>query len=213
MPLHYSAEVDQNGRIGLWRISESVEVLEKAIEMPPQAEVPRHKARRKEFLASRCLIRELLQQTGETYRGVSRGSDGAPKVVKSGYRCSISHEPGYAAALIHKEKQPGIDIAEIDEQVLSVAHRFLSTKEQQSCRDLRIATLYWAAKEAIYKYTKGRLKDFKLMRIDAPLSLKAQGQLRVQLPEAYGKVVYVSYFFFKHYVVAYICSEYEPISS
>ena len=204
MPLYYSAPIGKHGRLGLWKISESIDELAKLFVTTPQTEIPKHELRKKEFIASRCLVDRLLnQQTGTSCAGIAKTSDGMPYILESRYQCSISHDTDYAAALIHKDQAPGIDIARIDAQVLSVTTRFLSTKEQESCPNTRAATLYWATKEAIYKHTKGQLKEFKLICIEVPPRLEMQGRLRVRLPKDYGSEIDVGYFFFADYVIAY----------
>jgi phosphopantetheinyl transferase (holo-ACP synthase) len=73
---------------------------------------------------------------------------------------SISHTEGYAAILLGKGKL-GVDVQHYKPNVMKVRDRFLDEHELQMAQDIETTTLFWAAKEAIYKYNALPALDFR----------------------------------------------------
>ena len=86
--------------------------------------------------------------------------NGKPLLSKHGLEISISHTEGYAAILLG-EGQLGVDVQHYKPNVLKVRDRFLDDNELEMAQDIETTTLFWAAKEAIYKYNARPSLDFK----------------------------------------------------
>jgi phosphopantetheinyl transferase len=94
-----------------------------------------------------------------------------PHFTEGNYYLSISHTNKYVASIVHPEKLVGIDIEKISNKALKVASKFLSKEEfellhKQTDKEL-YATIFWAAKEALYKlYGKKSLIFAKQLKVN-----------------------------------------------
>ena len=139
--------------LGLWKMEEE----------------PSLKVREKERKAVRELVAAMLQyktsigESSRTDEPVEITHEESGKPVLDGWHISISHTKGYAAVLLSKSHEVGIDIEYVSERVKRIADRFLRPDEQaENTIDL---LLHWCAKEAIYKlYSELDLK-FQQMKI------------------------------------------------
>ena len=145
-----------NGEIGLWEISEELEDLEHLAGLSLTDSITYSGIsalhRKKEWLATRALLRELL---GKTIT-INYHNDGRPYLESCRYNISISHSACFVAIMLHENNIPGIDIELSSRQVSKVASRFLSPDEYEVCRDRTGISnhkllLHWCAKEAIFK--------------------------------------------------------------
>jgi 4'-phosphopantetheinyl transferase EntD len=76
---------------------------------------------------------------------------GAP-YVPPGARGSISHKNSLAFAIVAPGDAPcGIDIEEIEERDAALVQRIMTARERAADRSAATASLYYSAKEAIYK--------------------------------------------------------------
>ncbi len=107
--------------------------------------------RRKEFLASRWLLRQLLKDDTVSFES---DENGKLKDMNGNYQFSISHSGNRVAAIASKTHQVGIDVEEIHPRILKVMHKFLNEQEKKSLGEnpeLWRVTLCWSAKESIFK--------------------------------------------------------------
>ncbi|MFC2176629.1 4'-phosphopantetheinyl transferase family protein [Bacteroidota bacterium] len=155
MPLIEEIEVGEN-HLGLWKIDglESRFVKDWP-ELAKQLAV-KHPRTQMQRYASRLLLAEML---GEMPL-IIKDNHGKPLLPKSTLQVSISHTDGYAAILLGKDKL-GVDVQHYKPNVLKVRDRFLDENEQQMAQDLELTTLFWAAKEALYKYNAKPGLDFR----------------------------------------------------
>ena len=155
MPLLFRENID-NGEIGIWKISESIDdllLLARLTESDSMAfseiKAPH---RKKEWLTVRVLLNELSdKQTRISYH-----NDGRPFAENSIFNISISHTGIYVAIVLHSKAIPGIDIELVNRQVGRVANRFLSNDEKSNCFEGKELSnfrllMHWCAKEAIFK--------------------------------------------------------------
>ena len=200
MPCCYKVSSRKYGNIGIWKITETAKELKSRWQGTLPEALPVHPRRQSEWLASRLLLQVLAKATGLEETTVCKTAKGAPYLLGSGYGCAISHDWPYAAAMLQCSAKAGIDIAALDAQALQVRTKFLSKEELSHCHSKDQATLYWAAKEAAYKYTGGKVQDFKAMQLQ-PSKLQKSGQLQMQLGE---ELLSVGYFCMETHVVAYV---------
>lgn len=138
--------------LGLWKMEEE----------------PSLKVREKERKAVRELVAAMLNsddsfggQTKADYVEIGHEESGKP--LLDGWHISISHTKGYAAVLLSKNHEVGIDIEYVSERVKRIADRFLRPDEQaENTTDL---LLHWCAKEAIYKLYSELDLTFQQMKI------------------------------------------------
>ena len=73
--------------------------------------------------------------------------------LNNGVKVSISHSHNWLAVLFSTTHEVGIDIEKVRDKILKVKHKFLSEKELRELKDASLEkyTLYWCAKEALYK--------------------------------------------------------------
>ena len=91
---------------------------------------------------------------------VWKDDNGKPHLRGFDAEISISHTEGYAAVLLGSGKL-GVDVQHYKPNVMKVRDRFLDDREQQLAQDIETTTLFWAAKEAVYKYNAEPGLDFK----------------------------------------------------
>ncbi len=155
MPLIQDISVGKN-RLGLWKIDGSEIRFES--EFPNEAAQlsVRHPRTQLQRYASRLLLAEMLGQMPE----VLKDEHGKPLLPNHPFDVSISHTEGFAAILLGTGKL-GVDVQHYKPNVLKVRDRFLDENEQLLAQDIETTTLFWAAKEAIYKYNALPGLDFR----------------------------------------------------
>lgn len=150
-------EIIANGsRIGIWKIDGTE--LDQVAENPDLAELlsVKHPRTQIQRVASRLLLAEMLG----VFPRVEKDEFGKPHLPDYPLEISISHTEGYATIMLDKAKV-GIDVQNYRPTVLKVKDRFLDERELAMAQDIETATLFWAAKEAIYKFNGRHGLDFR----------------------------------------------------
>lgn len=161
MPLFYSQTIDQYTKLAIWHITEPTGFF---LEKVPLSRQLTHAHKQLQHLAGRYLLQWLfpdfplaLIQIADTRK---------PYLPHDSHHFSISHCGNYAAAIVSTTRRVGIDIEEPTMRILGIVPKFLSQEEQdhllvQHTNYLQLATTYWSAKEALYKwYSLGQI-DFR----------------------------------------------------
>lgn len=119
--------------------------------------------RRLEYLCTRRLLKELLQQ--EVW--VSHAEDGRPYLDGFPFQLSISHAANYVAVMLGKTLPVGVDVELKREKLFRIQYKFLTEEESSwvdSCPDkedrLSALLLLWCAKEAVFKRYERPLPEF-----------------------------------------------------
>ncbi len=148
--------VSDKARIGLWRIDGTErEALHDSPDLTELFTV-KHPRTQLQRVASRLLLAEML---GEFPR-VEKDEFGKPHLHDHPWEVSISHTQGFAAVMLGKGKV-GVDVQHYRPTVLKVKDRFLDDRESAMAADVETATLFWSAKEAIYKFNGRHGLDFR----------------------------------------------------
>ena len=155
MPLIKDVEVGNN-RLGLWQIDGSESVFEERFPEAAASLSVCHPRTQIQRYASRLLIHEMLGDLPEVWKD----DNGKPHLRGFDAEISISHTEGYAAVLLGSGKL-GVDVQHYKPNVMKVRDRFLDDRELQMAQDIETTTLFWAAKEAVYKYNAEPGLDFK----------------------------------------------------
>ena len=111
-----------------------------------------HPKKRLEFLASRQLLKQMVEDLGLAYTGIQKDEFGKPHLIDLSHQISISHSYPMVACAIHPSAPCGIDIEAIRPQLAKIKHKFLNSRELQYCgNDLDRLCMHWSTKEALYK--------------------------------------------------------------
>lgn len=211
MPVVFNKKIDDQSVLAVWKIEETEEQLLSSLQLKQHeldviASLSNGK-RALHWLATRVLLRTMLNTAD--YIDCQMDEHGKPYLVNSDTHISLSHSYDYAAVIISKGKQVGVDIELIKMKIKSIKHKFLSDVElaQKQIGD-NTNGLYvaWCAKEAIYKWHGKKGLEFKQHIHIKPFKLKDEGSLQalVALP-AGTKELTVNYFKTKDgYMLGYV---------
>ncbi|RZL50930.1 MAG: 4'-phosphopantetheinyl transferase superfamily protein [Pedobacter sp.] len=211
MPVVFNKKIDDQSVLAVWKIEETEEQLLSSLQLKQHeldviASLSNGK-RALHWLSTRVLLRTMLNTAD--YIDCQMDDHGKPYLVNSDTHISLSHSYDYAAVIISRGKQVGVDIELIKMKIKSIKHKFLSDVElaQKQIGD-NTNGLYvaWCAKEAIYKWHGKKGLEFKQHIHIKPFKLKEEGSLQalVELPTG-TKELTVNYFKTKDgYMLGYV---------
>lgn len=169
MPVFFQHQINENTRLGIWKIEESEEFFRGNV--PLHRDVT-HPHKRLQHLAGRFLLQFLFPDF--PYDLIQIADTRKPFLPGEQYHFSISHCGDYAAAIVSRSSRVGIDIEIPVEKIMRVREKFLSIEENvqfsmfygQSSTDSRtpdsrLPTLLWSAKEAVFKWYGEGAVDFR----------------------------------------------------
>ena len=165
MPLVHSEKIEANSTLLLWRLTESETQLRDSlglIDNLTDLDAITHPQKKREWLASRLLIKTLAEQFGIFYEGTHKDEHGKAFLVNNNSHISLTHTLEYVAAVINSSSAVGIDMEKIDEKLRRTAKKYLSDPElMHANNDLSRLCTYWCAKEALYKLYGKKKISFK----------------------------------------------------
>ncbi|GIV40972.1 MAG: hypothetical protein KatS3mg034_0282 [Vicingaceae bacterium] len=163
MPLIKQIFPADNSNISLWKIEEPVDVLENLYLSFGQnlEEIPLHENKRKQFFAARILIYSLLKNAR-----LMKDASGCPLLEGHPGYISITHDRDFAAVYFNKNHPVGIDLERFNPKAWQLKDRFIHPDEEfifEELKDdpIKIATLVWCVKEAVYKRLQKKAIHFK----------------------------------------------------
>ncbi len=172
--------------------------------------------RRREFATGRACARRALARLGFEGGALPRAAD-RTVVWPAGFVGSITHTEGYCAAAVARStdySSIGIDaegLAQIDvelEKMICLPHERERLERCGAGERRRLATLFFSAKEAFYKWQfplTGRWLDFHDVEIEADRDTFV-AQSRVALDNSIGRAQVVGRFAFDDSVVVSVCA-------
>ena len=165
MPLVHSEKIEANSTLLLWRLTESETELRNnlgSIDNLIDLDAITHPQKKREWLASRLLIKTLAEQFGIFYEGTHKDEHGKAFLVNNNSHISITHTFDYVAVVINSDSAVGIDMEKVDEKLRRTAKKYLSDPEFTHADDnLSSLCTYWCAKEALYKLYGKKKISFK----------------------------------------------------
>ena len=213
MPVIHKEYINSHILIGLWRITEKADVMLKSIDLRDEEKLLytgfRTEERRKQWLSYRLLIKELTQP--DNYP-VHYNDSGKPFLAGSKYHLSVSHTGQMSAVILSDHMSVGIDIEMIRPRIIRVKEKYLSHEELMSVpygEEVECLTLYWCAKEALYKLFGERNLDFREnMQLEAMEKVGTSGSLcgRIIVP-GFTKKYKLAYENFNEYMLVYAYSD------
>lgn len=202
MPLHNIKEAGKNGKVGLWHITETTDEL-LSMKKFTREDLARldsfsYEHRKKEWLVSRILADELLGGNAE----IVYDEQSKPFLGNGKKHVSLSHSHDILAVIID-EKETGIDVEQIKPNVLRIKEKFMSEEElkaiEKGHREEKL-TLYWCAKESLYKlYGKKELR-FKENLFVEPFEFLGEGKIMGEIILNSGRRKYILHY--EKFVVA-----------
>ncbi|MDR2409045.1 MAG: 4'-phosphopantetheinyl transferase superfamily protein [Bacteroidales bacterium] len=153
MPLYLTEEIKDVGLFSIWKLTESEEELLQLITLSQEEKYHfatlKNNKRKKEWLTNRIVLNHLL---GKDF-SIDYLPNGKPILKIPSFFLSISHSNDFVVVFVSKDKETGVDIEKIRENIASLKHKFLLPEELQSLDTSNpfLLHVYWGAKEAIYK--------------------------------------------------------------
>lgn len=174
-------KIGRGAYIGLWQIDEDLEKLVSGIDLDEEEKKTfaafKSDQRKKQWLAYRHLLKEMTSERGLK---IHYSKEGKPYIPGSVSGISVSHTDEYAAVIIAENAEAGIDIELPKPRILKIRNRYLHPEEDKfiSDGDIEELTLYWCAKEALYKLNGRKNIDFKSqLKIEKKRDRKMKGWL------------------------------------
>ena len=165
MPIFFQHQINENTRLGIWKIEETEEFF--LSNVPLHAEVT-HPLKRLQHLAGRFLLQFLCP--GFPYELIRIADTRKPYLPNEQYHFSISHCGDFAAAIVSSDQRVGVDIEITSEKAEKIKDKFLTQNEQlifsltphgPTGIGLHLTTLLWSAKESVYKWFGDGGVDFR----------------------------------------------------
>ncbi len=177
MPL-VEQDVLPNRAWGLWKIEETEVWLHHKVEEVTTHTSVTHPHKRLEYFAARVLVKQLVNQMGHQFYGITKNDFGKPSLLNHPFNLSLSHSYPYVTALIDREKPVGIDLEQPKEKLLSVAPRMFQQDELLDAGEsITKHCIYWCAKEVLLKVYGKKDLTFAKDLIITPFSLQKSGLL------------------------------------
>jgi phosphopantetheinyl transferase len=121
-----------------------------------------HPEKRREWSTARLAIHEALKALQLPYPGFFKDEHGKSQSMNGQGFVSLTHTPGFAGAIFHREQPVGIDMDLIREKILKIGFRFLDSSELDFLeKDPAHYTMAWSAKESIFKCQGKRGVSFR----------------------------------------------------
>lgn len=170
MPLLLKKEISLHSTMAVWHISETEKKLSEMVSLSAEElsflEGIRTGPRRLEWISSRVLLKEVCK---EKDLKIGYNPFGKPFIIGSRVKISLSHSHS-KVALIMSKYETGIDIELVKDKIVRIAGKFMGPAELKNIRpgsEAEQLTVYWCAKEALYKlYGKKELHFSKNIAID-----------------------------------------------
>ena len=150
MPVYQDKNISDYQKLSVWHITETKnELIELAnnagLDTTKLAEL-KHENRIKQWVATRLLLNGIIPSVKIIYNELGKPT------LSNNWNISISHTNTFVAILINKKDNCGIDIEGIDTKVERIKHKYLNEIDLKNISSIKDLTLYWSAKEALYKY-------------------------------------------------------------
>lgn len=174
MPIFFQQDVNEDTRLGVWKIEEPETFF--LPKVPLHRDIT-HPHKRLQHLAGRYLLQHLFP--GFPLPLIQIADTRKPFLEGEAYHFSISHCGDYAAAIVSTVNRVGVDIEQITAKIARIEHKFVSDDERpvldQSWQEegaespmngapvdhTRKLGLLWSSKEAVFKWYGWGEVDFR----------------------------------------------------
>ncbi|GAB2454692.1 siderophore biosynthesis protein [Hymenobacter qilianensis] len=183
MPLHSLTPLSDHALLGLWHLTEMppalVELLPHSAHYAAQQPAVRDLTRQAQWLAGRALTHTLLRELTSAQSLLLNDSNGRPYLEQlPDFAVSLSHSGEWVAGIVSTQGRVGTDVELIRPKAQHLATRFLAETERVNAGDdVAKYSLYWSAKETLYKLHSRRGVVFKEQLLLNPFELREAGVL------------------------------------
>ena len=209
MPLFYQQNICESTKLAIWKIQEPEEFF---LSKVPLQRAITHPYKRLQHLAGRYLLPYLFPDF--PHEEIEIADTRKPFLPGEQYHFSISHCGNYAAAIASADKRVGVDVELITARLEQIKKKFLHADElyfvnmQRQDDRLKLLTVLWSAKEAVYKwYGAGGVIFSEMIQI-FPFQLKQQGEINAAFTKNNcQKKLLLQYKFLENLTVVWVTSE------
>jgi phosphopantetheinyl transferase len=212
MPLFYQHNINGSTKLAVWKITESEDFFLEKVTVQPEI---MHSHKRLQHLAGRYLLQIL--HPGFPFDLVKIARSKKPLLANRKLHFSISHCNDFAAAIVSEKKSVGIDVELVTQKIELVKARFLSEHElnllssrnyQLLTKKNEILTLFWSAKECIFKwYGKGHLSFKNNMSLNELFLENEHGSINADFIKDKKVHLKIEFRFFDTLCLAWLCKE------
>ncbi len=134
-----------------------------------------HSDKKNEWATARLAIYDALRALEVPYPGFFKDEHGKSQAMNGQGYVSLTHTPGFAGAIFHREQPVGIDMDLVREKILKIGFRFLDPSELDFLeKDPIHYTMAWSAKESIFKCQGKRGVSFRENILLEPFGIDAE---------------------------------------
>ncbi|MEJ7739521.1 MAG: 4'-phosphopantetheinyl transferase superfamily protein [Chitinophagaceae bacterium] len=224
MPLFYQHNINDDTKLGVWKIGENEDFF--LIRVPLQRSIS-HPHKRLQHLAGRYLLQYLFPDF--PYGLIQIADTRKPFLSNDAYHFSISHCGDYAAVVVSRSSRVGVDIELIKPSIEKIKQKFLREDEMQMLvnsginlllppavtpltsnpeartPNSQLLTLSWSAKEAMFKWFGDGAVDFRQhMQINTISGDTGQGWITCTFSKLVVTNLSVEYLIFDGLVMAWV---------
>ncbi len=211
MGLYLLNKIDSNLSVGVWEITETKQELEKRIDLSveekKQLNEIKFENKKLQWLSIRALLKEML---GRQFQ-IIYTKTGKPFLKNSSLKISISHTDKFAALVINRKEETGIDIEKVSNKVERIKNKFLNSSELENIGNseyLEKLHVYWGAKESLYKVYGEKELIFKENLMIAPFEYLNSGTITGKIKKDDSHKNYLlKYEKVQGYVLVYVLEE------
>ncbi|MDQ3190154.1 MAG: 4'-phosphopantetheinyl transferase superfamily protein [Bacteroidota bacterium] len=204
-------KIDSNLSVGVWEITETKQELEKRIDLSveekKQLNEIKFENKKLQWLSIRALLKEML---GRQFQ-IIYTKTGKPFLKNSSLKISISHTDKFAALVINRKEETGIDIEKVSNKVERIKNKFLNSSELENIGNseyLEKLHVYWGAKESLYKVYGEKELIFKENLMIAPFEYLNSGTITGKIKKDDSHKNYLlKYEKVQGYVLVYVLEE------
>jgi phosphopantetheinyl transferase len=210
LPVITDININNNCRLAVWEITEDEKSLASQLilsedekEFLSEIKVEKKKL---QWLASRCLIRMIVNV--KEYISMHASDEGQPMMSNLKQKVSISHAGKYAAVIMSKENNVGIDVEIISDKVLAIKEKFIGEAELTWMREEKNflkPLLIWSAKESMFKWYGKGCVDFKENLLLEKFELEKSGTIKANFNHRLKKqALVINYEVKKDFVITWV---------
>ena len=209
MPIINIKYISNQVTLGVWKIEENVDSLEKMVYLS-KAEIAEYNRiqnikRKKEWLSARATLNTISKALNFKYKGTLKDENKKPSLLGLPWHISLAHSFPYATALLNTATPCGIDIEKAKPALFHIYKRFLNEKELKRIpKDPLYLCSAWAAKEVLFKIYGRKSLSFKYNMELSPYELFKEGQIQGTIRrEKETEKFLLQYFQLEEFIVCY----------
>jgi 4'-phosphopantetheinyl transferase len=201
MPVYQTKNISASIILGVWKITEQKEeLLNQLLKIGFDKSTiyqKKNEQRLMQWLATRLLLSVFFKNATIIYDDL-----GKPH-LDNDWKISISHSNEFVAIILNKTDDCGIDIEKISNKVTKIKHKFLNPSDLKTVITNKHLTLYWGAKEALYKcYGKKEVLFIENLFIEDFSENSKSFNGRIDMPEL-KKTLPMEYEIIEDYILTY----------